>query len=76
MLGAVLREEREEREIKQESLARTLGKRSQTFVTKVEQGTRKLGLVEFCEYAEALGVDPTELLQKFLVRLSLSTNPR
>lgn len=27
-----------------------------------------MGLIEFCEFAEAIGVDPVELLQEFLKR--------
>jgi transcriptional regulator with XRE-family HTH domain len=67
-LGEVLKEMREEQGMKQEALAKLLGKRSQTFVSKVEQGKRRLGLLEFCEYAEALGVDAVQLLELFLGR--------
>ena len=68
LLGELLREFREDRGIKQEVLASILGKRSQSFVAKIEQGSRKMGLIEFCEFAEAIGVDPLDLLQEFLKR--------
>lgn len=37
----------------------------QSFVSKVERGERRLDVIEFCQFAEALGRDPAELLQEF-----------
>lgn len=37
-------------------------KRDRNFVSTVELGTRMLEILEFVEYAEALGLDPRKLL--------------
>ena len=50
---------RKERGVTQAVLAARLGK-PQSFVTKVEQGSRRLDVVEFYAVAKALGVDPGE----------------
>lgn len=41
-------------------------KRDKNFVSTVEIGTRMLDVLEFCEYAAALGRRPTELLSQVL----------
>ena len=41
-------------------------KRNRNFVSTVELGTRMLDVLEFIEYAEALGVDPKRLLGKVI----------
>ena len=38
--------------------------RPQSFVSKYERGERRLDVIEFVEVAEAIGVDPIELLYK------------
>lgn len=40
--------------------------RPQSFVAKYEGGERRIDVVEFCEIAAALGVDPVSLFQEFL----------
>lgn len=52
-------------DITQVELAERLG-RPQSFVSKVERGERRLDVNEFCELAEALGHDPSELLRQFV----------
>jgi len=47
----------------QRELARRLG-RSHSFVGKIESGERQLNVLEFCELADALGVNPRELFGK------------
>jgi transcriptional regulator with XRE-family HTH domain len=42
--------------------------RSHSFVGKLESGERQLDLLEFCEYAEILGVDAANLLRRILKR--------
>lgn len=61
----VLRRTRTERDLTQAVLAERMN-RPQSFVAKVEVGERRLDVVEFIEYAEALGVAPTELMQVIL----------
>lgn len=55
---------RKEAGITQVELADRLGK-PQSFVSKVERGERRLDVVEFCQVAEALDLDPAKLLQDF-----------
>ena len=43
---------------------RAAGK-TQSFVSKVERGERRLDVIEFCQVAEALGHDPAKLLREF-----------
>ena len=51
--------------LNQTELARRLGK-PQSYVSKVEQGERRLDVIEYAEYAAALGSDPIRLLRKVL----------
>ena len=51
--------------VTQAELAARLGK-PQSFVSKVERGERRLDVMEFCQVAEALGIDPAELLKVFV----------
>lgn len=50
--------------ITQVELAKKLGK-PQSFVSKVERGERRLDVIEFCQLAEALDYEPSELLRQF-----------
>ena len=52
--------------ITQAELARRLA-RPQSFISKVELGERRLDVVEFIEFIEALGEDPQEQLKRFLL---------
>ena len=51
--------------ITQRELARRLG-RSHSFVGKIESGERQLNVLEFCELANALKVNPRELFAQIL----------
>lgn len=62
---ALLRAAREGAGVSQVELARRLGN-TQTFVSKCERGERRLDVVELVEFAEALGISPTHLLEEFL----------
>lgn len=42
--------------------------RPQSYVSKYEQGERRLDVIEFLEVARAIGVDPCVILKKLLVR--------
>ena len=61
---AFLASTRKDAGVTQAELAARLGK-PQSFVSKVERGERRLDVIEFCQVAEALGVDPAKLLSSF-----------
>lgn len=56
-----LRDARTARGMTQESLARILDK-PQSFIAKVENGERRLDIVEFVRIACLLGIDPREVV--------------
>lgn len=61
----VLRRERGRSALTQAELAGRL-RRPQSYVAKVETGERRLDVVEFVEYARALGLEPARLLALIL----------
>jgi len=63
----LLRDLRVDAGLTQVMLAKKLSN-TQTFVSKVERGERRLDLVEFVEICEALGVDPRAALDEYLTR--------
>jgi transcriptional regulator with XRE-family HTH domain len=58
----LLVEARQEAALTQTDLAKKLG-RPQSFVSKFENGERRLDVVEFLEVARALGTDPHGLIR-------------
>jgi len=64
-LRATLRDARLKAGLTQQDLADRL-KRSDNFVSYVERGERMLDVLEFIDYANALGVDPRKLFGKLL----------
>lgn len=56
---------RKEAGLTQVELARRLAK-PQSYVSKVEQGERRLDVLEFAQYAAAMATDPIRLLRKAL----------
>ncbi|MFW5405460.1 helix-turn-helix domain-containing protein [Pectobacterium carotovorum] len=58
-----LREARIEKGMTQENLANALG-RPQSFVAKIENGERRLDVVEFVHIAHLLSVDACTVLEK------------
>lgn len=62
---ALLRSLRVEGGVTQTELGSRLGN-TQTFVSKVERGERRLDVVEFVEWCEALGVLPEATLRSYL----------
>lgn len=50
----------------QEALSEKLG-RPQSFVSKGESGERRIDVIEFLQWAEALGIDPVTIIQDLLV---------
>ena len=57
----LLADARRAKGLTQVALAKKLG-RPQSFISKVEQGERRLDVIEFLEVARALRVDPARLL--------------
>ena len=64
-LIAALKTAREAAGITQRELARKLD-RAHSFVGKIESGERQLNVLEFCEYADALGADAVEVIRAVL----------
>ena len=62
-LRALLIDARERAGLTQAEVAQRL-RRVQSFVSKYEQGERRLDVVDFIAVCECLGVDPAELLQR------------
>lgn len=61
----LLRAMREEAGVTQSDLGARL-QNTQTFVSKVERGERRIDLVEFVEICEALGCDPITMMKRFM----------
>lgn len=59
----VLVQARVQAKLTQRELAKKLD-RLQSFVGKIEQGDRHINVIEFIEFARALGVDPTKLFAR------------
>jgi transcriptional regulator with XRE-family HTH domain len=64
-LRTTLREARLAAGLTQEQLCKRL-KRNRLFVSQIETGTVMLDVLEFIEYAKALGLDAPKLLAKLL----------
>jgi transcriptional regulator with XRE-family HTH domain len=63
-LAALMVSLRLEAGLTQEELASRVG-RHFTWVSKIERGTRRLDLVEMFEVAEAIGIDPVDVVGRF-----------
>jgi hypothetical protein len=57
----VLVDTRRERRLTQARVAAALGK-PQSFIAKIEGGERRLDVIEFCAIAQAMDMQPVELL--------------
>ncbi len=73
-LIAILVAARKDADVRQQALARTLGK-PQSFVAKYEGGERRIDVVEFVTIARALKADPVKLFQEFVAN-EPRTRPR
>jgi transcriptional regulator with XRE-family HTH domain len=62
-LRAFLVERRVEAGLRQVDLAKRLG-RSQSYVTHIETGQKHVALLELIEWAEAIGFDPEEAIER------------
>jgi len=67
LLIQMVRETREREGVAQSDLATRVGV-TQTFISKVERGERRLDPVELIEILEALEVTPTEWISEYLRR--------
>ena len=62
-LRAFLVERRKRVGLRQVDLAKRLG-RSQSYVSNIEIGQKRIALIELIEWAEALGFDPEEAIME------------
>jgi transcriptional regulator with XRE-family HTH domain len=62
-LRAFLVERREIAGLRQVDLAKRLG-RTQSYVSNIEIGQKRIALIELIEWAEALGFDPEDAIAK------------
>lgn len=60
-LISLLNDARKKAGLSQEALAQQLG-RHQQFVSRYETGERRLDVVEFCDVARTLGLDPAAMV--------------
>ena len=63
MVIKALREARVAGHITQEELGKALG-RPQSFIAKVENGERRLDIVEFVHLCRLVGIDPASIFNK------------
>jgi transcriptional regulator with XRE-family HTH domain len=61
---SLLRAERQKAHLSQEKLAEKLDK-PQSFIAKIENGERRVDMVEFLTVAAAIGIDPAKFIRKF-----------
>jgi transcriptional regulator with XRE-family HTH domain len=63
LLGQLLIDARRKAGLTQDDVAKKLG-RKQAYVSKYELGQRKLDVIEFLSIAEAIGIDPIQIIKK------------
>jgi transcriptional regulator with XRE-family HTH domain len=61
VLGEILADARERHGLKQAELAEKLGL-PPSYLSKIENGTRRVDVIELIRIAEAMGADPAELI--------------
>jgi transcriptional regulator with XRE-family HTH domain len=61
---SLLRAERQKARLSQERLAEKLN-RPQSFVAKIENGERRVDMIEFLTITNALGIDPVKFIRRF-----------
>ena len=69
ILGEVLVRARERARLKQAEVAARLGLPA-SYLSKIESGTRRLDVIELIRIAEAMGIDPAELIAEVQKALS------
>ena len=60
---AIIVQARKEAGLTQSELAARLGK-PQSYISKAERGERRVDVVEFVDIAEAIGIQPAELIMR------------
>lgn len=65
LLLTLLRDSREQKQVSQILLAQNL-ETTQSFISKVERGERRLDVIELIEICEALGIAPEQWIESFL----------
>lgn len=65
LLRELLVDKRNNAGLKQSDVSRELGK-PQSYISKIELGTRRMDVVEFIEIARAIKLNPVELLKDFI----------
>lgn len=70
VLGRVLVRARERRGLKQGDVATRLGMPA-SYLSKIENGTRRLDAIELIHLAAALGIDPAKLIRELEQELAL-----
>jgi transcriptional regulator with XRE-family HTH domain len=68
ILGEVLTRVREAAGVRQAELAARLGV-PPSYLSKIENGTRRLDVIELVRIAEAMGADPAEIVREVMTRL-------
>ena len=68
VLGDVLARTRERAGVKQSELAAKLGVPA-SYLSKIENGTRRLDVIELVRIAEAIGSDPAEIVSTLQTEL-------
>ncbi|MBT8557464.1 helix-turn-helix transcriptional regulator [Polynucleobacter paneuropaeus] len=65
LLRSELKKARVESGILQKNLAKTLRK-PQSYISKIESGERNLDVIEFIQYCEGLGIEPSKWLKTLI----------
>lgn len=68
VLGRVLVKAREARGLKQSEVAQSLGL-PPSYLSKIENGSRRLDVIELVHIAAAMGVDPAEIIRELQLEL-------
>ena len=63
ILGQVLSRARERAGRKQGDIATSLGLPA-SYLSKIENGTRRLDVIEFIRIAESIGIDPADMIRE------------
>jgi len=72
ILGNVLARARERAGLKQFDVAARLSL-PPSYLSKIENGTRRLDVIEFVQIANAMNIDPSEILQELETALGVTT---